>query len=486
MTNFRKSLSAGLLILASALPAAALTKPAAQSPDRPNIVIIYADDMGRADPSAFGNPYIKTRAIDSLAAGGTKFSNGYVTAPLCSPSRAGLITGRYQQRFGFEHQVSSDAFPDQKPVRQPDGSYKMEPRNIEHPELRGVPVTEANIAEILRPQGYRTGVIGKWHLGYLPQFQPQNRGFDYSFVFYGNTSMQYKDLDDPNYISRKVDFHDELPQTAWTRDGINALRRNGKIVDVDGYLVWRFRDEAVKFIEDNKDHTFFLYLPINAPVPPLQVPKSYYDKLSNIPNENLRAYQAFLLAYDDAVGAVLDKLKTLGLEKNTIVIFASDNGNAATRPGSNAPFSGGKFNTLEGGIRTPYIIKWPGHIKAGATFDGAVSTLDILPTLIAATHTTLPAGKQTDGVDLLPYLGNQKSGSPHDVLYWKLGNYAAIRKGNWKLYFDRLKPVTALYDLAHDEQEKTDLSASQPELVRELKQLHAAWEATLPPPNWVN
>lgn len=482
MSLLKRIAVSGLIIAATALPVSAR----ADAPTRPNIVVIYADDMGRGDLSAFGNRLIETRNIDSLAASGTKFTSAYTTAPLCSPSRAGMLTGRYQQKFGFEQQVSSGAFPEKKFIDQPDGSVITAARDMADAPLRGVPVSELNIAELFRPQGYRTGVIGKWHLGHQPQYQPQNRGFDYSFVFYGNTSLQYRNLDDPDFVSRKVDRHDAMPDTAWTREGLNAIRQDGKIVDVDGYLLWRFRDEALRFIDSNKDRPFLLYLPINAPVPPLQVPHSYYDKLSGIADPNVRAYQAFLLAYDDVVGAVLAQLKKSGLEDSTIVIFASDNGNAETRPGSNAPFSGGKFNTYEGGIRTPYIIKWPGHIPAGQIYASPVSTLDILPTLAAATRVSLPASKQLDGVNLLPYLDGKTAGPPHDVLYWKLGTFSAVRRGKWKLFFDNAKGITALYDLDADAAEKVDLSAKEPAVRAELKQLYETWQASLPPPSWTN
>lgn len=485
MTIRHKIRQASLLALATISAAS----PAAAGPDaarKPNIILIYADDMGYGDLSAFGNPHIQTRHLDALAREGVKFTSGYTSAPLCSPSRAGLLTGRYQQRFGFELQVSSGAFPDKRFEQKPDGSYIAVDRDTSDFDRRGVPVSEHTIAEILRPQGYATGVIGKWHLGHRPQFQPQNRGFDYSLVFYGNTSLQFKDVNRPDIVNRKIDYHDALPDTAWTRAGLNAIRENGEPVEVEDYLLWRFRDQAIRFIEGNKDKPFFLYLPINAPVPPLQVPKTYYDRLGHIKDENVRGYQAVLLAYDEALGRILQRLKDLGLEDNSIVIFASDNGNAVTRPGSNAPFSGGKFTTREGGIRTPYIIKWPRHLAAGGVFDKPVSTLDILPTLSAAAGIALPDTKQVDGVNLLPYLDDPAKGAPHDVLYWKLGNFAAVRKGPWKLFVDGDHAVATLHDVDTDPAETTDLSAQEPRIFADLKQLLQAWQQSLPPRSWEN
>jgi arylsulfatase A-like enzyme len=455
------------------------------APRRPNVVLIYADDMGYGDLSSFGNPHIQTRNLDSLARDGVKFTSAYTTAPLCSPSRAGLLTGRYQQKFGFELQVSAGAYPEKRTVWQKaDDSFVSVDRDTSDFDRRGIPVSEQNIAEIFRPQGYRTAVIGKWHLGFRPQFQPQNRGFDYSLVFLGNTSLQFREIDRPDIISRKVDWHDQLPHAAWTREGLSALRENGQIVDVDGYLLWRLRDEAISFIEQNKDQTFFLYLPFNAPVPPLQVPRSYYDQLGQIKDDNVRAYQAVLLAYDAALGKIFDRIRSLGLEDNTIVIFASDNGNAVTRPGSNGPFSGGKFDTREGGIRTPYLVKWPNRLKPGQVYDQPVSTLDILPTISAAANVALPVTKQVDGVNLLPYLDKPAKGAPHDVLYWKLDNFAAVRRGQWKLYIDTAEGIATLHDLDRDPGEKTDLAGAEPRVFADLKKLYADWEKTLPPRAW--
>lgn len=482
MTRFTTVMGLALASLTAVSPVLADKAPAS----RPNVVLIYADDMGYGDLSAFGNTYIQTRNLDALALDGVKFTSAYTTAPLCSPSRAGLLTGRYQQKFGFELQVSSGAHPEKRVERQSDGSFVAVDKDTSDFDRRGIPVSEQNIAEIFKPQGYKTAVIGKWHLGHRPQFQPQNRGFDYSFVFYGNTSLQFRDVDRPDIVNRKVDEHDALPDTAWTRAGLNALRENGKVVDVDGYLLWKFRDEAINFIEQNKAQPFFLYLPFNAPVPPLQVPRSYYDQLGHIKDENVRAYQAVLLAYDEALGKIFERLKSLGLDDNTIVIFSSDNGNAVTRPGNNGPFSGGKFNTREGGIRTPYLIKWPGRLKAGQVYDQPVSTLDILPTISAAAHIALPETKQADGVNLLPYLDNAAKGPPHDVLYWKLGKFAAIRKGQWKLFIDTGNDIATLHDLDSDPGEKVDLAKAQPQIFADLKKLYADWASELPPRAWEN
>lgn len=453
---------------------------------RPNVIIILADDMGHGDVSLYGNDLIETRNIDSIGREGVKFTAGYSTAPLCSPSRAGLVTGRYQQRFGFEQQVSSGAYPERREVREEDGSLAPIQGEAEYLR-RGVPTTEKLVGEIFKAAGYKTGVVGKWHLGHALQFQPQNRGFDFSCVFYGNTSLQHTNPDDPDMISLKVDFHDEAKDTAWTRHGLNGVRRNGQLIDVDQYLMFYFRDQVLDFIEQNKDEPFLLYFPMNSPVPPLQVPRSYFERLRDgIPNIAKRAYNALVLAQDDVVGAILDKLKSKGLDDNTIVIFVSDNGSAESRPGSNAPYSGGKYTTYEGGIRMPYVMKWPGRIQPGQVYEEPVSTLDIVPTVAAACNVPTAGTQPLDGVNLLPYLKKEKAGAPHEALFWKLAGYSAIRLGKWKLYMEPKKGIAKLFDLAADPQEKNDLSAAEPRIFEDLKARYAAWDESLPPRAWTN
>ncbi|MFN0160048.1 MAG: sulfatase-like hydrolase/transferase [Burkholderiales bacterium] len=453
---------------------------------RPNVVVILADDMGYGDLSSYGSELVETRHIDSIGRDGVRFTAGYSSAPLCSPSRAGLVTGRYQQRFGFEQQVSSGAYPERREVRDYEGN--LTPLQGEAEFLRrGVPRSEKNIGELFQAAGYRTGVFGKWHLGHGPQFLPQNRGFDESTVFYGNTSLQSTRLDDPDLVSLKVDFHDEAADTAWTRAGLNAIRKDGVEVEVDQFLMFYFRDEVVRFIDRHRETPFLLYFPMNSPVPPLQVPKSYFERLrQSIANIAQRGYNAMLLAQDEVVGAVLEALHRNDLERDTLVIFVSDNGNAPSRPGSNAPFSGGKYTTYEGGIRMPFMMRWPGRIAAGQVYAEPVSTLDILPTAAAACGVSTAAAQALDGVDLLPYLQSSRAEPPHEVLFWKLAGYSALRQGKWKLYLEPAKGIARLFDLDADPAEKTDLSAVHPDLFSELMQRYAEWDKSLPPRAWTN
>jgi arylsulfatase A-like enzyme len=254
-------------------------------------------------------------------------------------------------------------------------------------------------------------------------------------------------------------------------------------------LMFYFRDQVVDFITQHKhaERPFMLYFAMNSPVPPLQVPRRYFEALRpSIPNIAQRGYNALLMAQDDAVGAVLDALRDAGLADDTIVVFVSDNGTALSRPGSNAPYSGGKYSTLEGGIRMPYMMRWPGHIPQGLVFSKPVSTLDILPTIAAACGVSTAASKPLDGVDLLPYLKGHKAGAPHEVLFWKLAAYSAVRVGKWKLYLEPRSGVARLYDLEQDPAEKNDQSGAEPRVFEEMKARYAAWDQSLPPRAWTN
>jgi arylsulfatase A-like enzyme len=482
----RENIAKRTLLMSTLLAALAVGAVEAKAPgkQRPNVVIIVADDMGYSDPSIYGNQNMSTPAIDSIGREGVKFTNGYVTAPLCSPSRAGLITGRYQQRFGFEQQVYNGALPWLQEVRDETGALTPLQGEAEFTR-RGLAVSEQTFGDMFKAAGYRTAVIGKWHLGHAPQFQPNARGFDYSYVFYGNTSLQSTNLSSPDVVSVKVDYHDELPNVAWTREGLNAVRRNGKIEQVDQFLLFRFRDEAVNFINEHKSEPFLLYLPMNAPQPPLQVPSSYFETLRpNFANIAQRAYNGLVLAQDDAIGSVLQALKDNNLEENTIVIFVSDNGSSVSRPGSNAPFRGGKTSTLEGGIRVPFMIRWPGKIKAGSVMSQPVSTLDILPTIAAASGVPITAKAPLDGKNLLPFIRGERADAPHDSLFWKLGPQSAVRRGKWKLWIDNGSKTTRLYDLDADPGETRDLSKQEPAVTNELMAAYNSWNGSLPERAW--
>jgi arylsulfatase A-like enzyme len=412
---------------------------------RPNILFIVGDDMGYADVGFHKCKDIPTPNLDALAAAGVRFSNGYVSGPYCSPTRAGLMTGRYQTRFGHEFN--------------PDGS-------------QGLPLTESTIADRLKAAGYVTGLVGKWHLGPLPAQHPQKRGFDEFFGFLGGAHSYF------------------------ATGGI--LRGTEPVKEMD-YTTDAFGREAVAFIERNKAQPWFLYLAFNAVHTPMNATDDRLAKFPGIADKQRRTYDAMMLAMDDNIGRVRKKLTDTGLEQNTLVIFISDNG-GPTMPGvtvngsRNDPLRGSKRTTLEGGIRVPFIVAWPGRVKPGV-YDQPAIQLDLTATAIAL------AGAKADnieGVNLLPYLTGEQTGTPHDALYWRFGRQMAIRAGDYKLVrYDsnadtltgqRNQPVTAakLYNLAADIHEDNDLAAAQPDKVKELQEKWDVWNRSNVVPLWGN
>lgn len=344
--------------------------------DKPNIILIFSDDAGFADFSLNGNKLIQTPNIDAIAANGVQFTNAYVSAPVCSPSRAGLLTGRYQQRFGHEYNIG--------------GNF-----DNNDPDSIGIAVVERTIADYLQDEGYHTGLIGKWHLGEKPQFHPNSRGFD--------------------------EFYGMLKGSSPYRNGLaKNIFRNSEPVDPFSlpYLTDAFGNEAVDFIERNKQQPFFLFLSFNAPHGPLQAKKKYLeDARPSFQTEQRAINAAMTRSLDENVGKVMAQLKALGLEENTLVIFTNDNGGAMPYNASlNAPFSGTKGTFLEGGIHVPFVAQWPEKIKAGTVYENQIITLDVLPTAVAAAGGTI--ADNIDGVDFIPFLTKSNSAArPHEDLY---------------------------------------------------------------------
>jgi arylsulfatase A-like enzyme len=406
----------------------------------PNIVLIVADDQGYHDLGVQGATDIKTPNIDQLAAEGVRFTQAYVTCPVCSPSRAGLLTGRYQVRFGHEFNPGPNA-----------------------PATFGLPAEERTIANYLKDAGYATGLVGKWHLGYRPELQPTHRGFDSFFGFLGGNH---------SYVPKEP----SLPN--------NEVRRDTTVTSSPPYLTTAFNSEAVQFIDKNHERPFFLYLAYNAIHTPLQSPPGTEDRFANISPKRRQTMARMLSALDDGVGEMMAKLKEHHLEENTLVFYVSDNGGPTPTNGSqNDPLRGFKGGTLEGGIRVPMIWRWPGRLPAGKVYDKPVITLDVLPTTLAAVGTTVPKSIALDGVDLLPYLAGTKSGDPHDTLFWRYGSQFAVRRGDWKLVQTFREP-RKLYNLANDIAEKQDLSSSSPDKLRELQAAFDEWNKSNVPPRW--
>jgi arylsulfatase A-like enzyme len=414
---------------------------------KPNILFIVGDDMGYADVGWHGCKDIPTPNLDSLATSGVRFTSGYVSGPYCSPTRAGLLTGRYQTRFGHEFN--------------PAGGQS------------GLPLTEKTIADRLKASGYVTGLVGKWHLGAAPELHPLKRGFDEFFGFLGGAHDYFRSA------------------------GIQ--RGTTPITELD-YTTDAFGREAVSFIERHKDQPWFLYLAFNAVHTPMEATDERLAKFPSIADKRRRTYDAMMLAMDEAVGKVRQKLADAGLERNTLVIFISDNG-GPTMPGTtinasrNNPLRGSKRTTLEGGIRVPFVLSWPGQVKPGV-FDSPAIQLDLTATALAVAGVEAKPEWKLEGVNLLPYLAGDKSSAPHEALYWRFGEQMAIRAGAYKLVrYDinadtrtggRSQGVTAarLYNLRDDIGETKDLAPAFPDKVKELQSRWDAWNTANVKPLW--
>jgi arylsulfatase A-like enzyme len=458
--------------------------------ERPNIILIVADDLGYSDLRSYGNLLIHTPNIDSLGFGGTRFTRAYVTSPICSPSRMGIITGRYQNRFGSEYMPYDKFDPaflkylrkHYFSLRKKDPGLKMLKPHFGLNKKKyktGLDLHEITLAQLLKKNNYATGLIGKWNLGEDDGNHPDERGFDYSYYFNGALTRY---VDDPVDSSRFINQHlpwsfSELP--AWQpRAGATAIREGRDIVKDTGYLTFSLARKGVDFIENNKDHPFFLMLTFNAPHDPFQVPKNYFDRIRTVRDSVKRVYYGMIEALDDAVGEIVEKLRALHIEDNTLILFISDNGGATyTRATDNAPLRGGKCTHFEGGLMVPFFVKFPAAIKATQVYDKPVSSLDIFATIAFVASVQIPADRPYDGVNLIPFL-TKSQGFPHEIFYWKSGYSKAICKENWKLYINEKSKKQFLFDLSKDIEEKKDLSSSFPDKVNELlRELHT-WEKT--------
>jgi len=438
--------------------AAGATAPYGQAQNRrtrkPNIVILFADDLGYGEMGFQGNPEIPTPHTDSIAAAGVRFTQGYVSAPFCCPSRAGLMTGRYQTRFGHEMNAV--------------GKTNLDPKV-------GLPFSEKTMADYLKAAGYATGVIGKWHLGATEPYHPQKRGFDEFYGFLHEGHFFYP----PPYRGAVTRLRPNEPPYD---DNNPVLRGNEPIVEPE-YLTDALAREATAFIDRHKERPFFLYLPFNAIHSPMQAPvpgvKAFED---SIRGEQRRVFAAMLRSMDDAIGKVLDKLRSLGLEEDTLIVFLSDNGGPTLElTSSNLPLRGGKGQLFEGGIRIPFAMQWKGRIPAGKTVTHPVISLDLLPTALAAAGAPVPSGR--DGVNLLPVVTGQSAAPPHELLFWRYGLNIAVRKGKWKVV--RQAPTEfQLFDLDADPSETRDLTAAQPATAAGLRKELERLNAQMAPPLW--
>ena len=419
---------------------------------QPNIVLMLADDAGYADFGFHGSETMRTPELDQLAHSGITFSQAYVAHPTCGPSRAGLMTGKYPQRFGYEE----NNVP----------GY-MSPNSAMLGDDMGLPLNQVTMADYLKSLGYTTAIIGKWHLGNADRYHPQNRGFD-KFVGLRGGARSYFPF---------ADGEADQPE--------NRLEHGfGRYREHEGYLTDALGDEAVAFIEKNSDKPFFLLLSFTAPHAPMDATEADLAEFPEL--EGIRkTLAAMTLSMDRASGKVLDALDRLGIADNTIVIFTNDNGGPSDHNGSNNfPLAGTKSTHLEGGVRVPFLMRWPGALDDVRQYNLPVSTLDLLPTFYAAGGGDTANLGAIDGVDLLPYLSGETDERPHETLFWKRDVRATIREGDWKLLRFPDRPPE-LYNLTEDIAEQNDLAAEHPEFVRELFKKIFEWELTLERPHWL-
>jgi len=458
-----------LICFAASWSAAAADQP---RPARPNIVLLFADDLGYGELGCQGNPQIPTPHIDSIAASGVRFTSGYVTASYCSPSRAGLLTGRYQTRFGYEMNLIGAA--------------------NENPNL-GLPKSEVTIARHLHDAGYTTALVGKWHQGGTAAYHPLRRGFDEFFGFlheghffvpppyHGVTTMLRRrtlpDGGEGRWTDGKLIYSTHMRYDEPPYDANNPILRGGQPVEEPAYLTDALTREAVDFIDRHKRKPFFLYVAYNAVHSPLQGADAYMERFKGIEDVHRRIFAAMLSNMDDSVGEILKKLRDERLEENTLVFFISDNGGPTRElTSSNLPLRGGKGDVYEGGIRVPFLAQWKGTLPAAKVYDHPVISLDVYATAAAVADAPIPERRSIDGVNLLPYLTDQRDERPHDVLFWRMIKRTAVRVGDWKLVRNPKRGSDGdwrLYNLAKDISETDDLADSHPEKLQELK---SVWE----------
>lgn len=466
--------------------------PSEQRP--PNVVFILADDLGYNDITLNGGGVaggaVPTPAIDSIARQGVTFANGYAGNATCAPSRAAIMTGRYATRFGFEFTPTPVAFSrvvgghagdPLHPSRFNAAEVKNTPKDD---NTEAVPSTEITIAEALKTRGYHTVHLGKWHLGGVKGSRPEDQGFDESLGFMAGASL-FAPVGDPSVEESRQDF-DPIDKFLWGALPYAVQYNGGPLFHPNRYMTDYLTDQAVAAIDANRNRPFFLYLAYNAVHTPLQAPKADYDALSGIKDHRLRVYGAMVRNLDRNVGRVLQALKDRGLDDNTLVIFTSDNGGAnyIGLPDINRPYRGWKATFFEGGIKAPFLLRWPAQLPAGAVYRSPVGHVDIFATAAGAAGASLPKDRVIDGVDLVPFVKGQASGDPHKAMYWRSGRYKVVMAGGWKLQVAQEPNKVWLFDMASDPTERRDLAKTRPEKVRELQAILAQLDSQMVKPAW--
>jgi arylsulfatase A-like enzyme len=424
---------------------------------QPNVIIILSDDAGYADFGVTGGTLVPTPHIDRLAEQGIFCSQAYVTASTCTPSRMGLMSGRYQQRFGAECNVPTIPTP---------GYTK---------EDLGLDTGQRTLGTVMKAQGYRTMAVGKWHLGELPKYHPNLRGFDEFYGFLGGSRSYW-------------------PSKQPSRG--RAIRRNDKAVDEMAeisYLTDDLTEAALEFIDRNNERPFFLYLAYNAVHSPFHAKAEDLEQCPQVEPKNRWMVSAMTKSMDDNIGRILAKLDGLRLRENTLIVFLNDNGGTQGNVHFNGALRGFKGTYWEGGIRVPFIVSWPAQLPKGKRFDHALSALDLLPTCLAAVGGEIDSAWGMDGVNLLPYWKGEQKGNPHDTLFWRFWRISAARQGAWKLLRVAESPLEKdrklmapliLINLEDDPGETKNVADAFPEKTQALLQKMEAWEKTLGQPRW--
>lgn len=423
--------------------ATAVSSPPANPEGKPNILLIVADDLGYGDVGFQGSTQIPTPNLDRLAASGVVCAQGYVSAPVCSPSRAGLLTGRHQVEFGYDNNLDAN---------QPGFD----------PDYGGLPVGERTIADRLRATGYVTGLVGKWHLGTRPQFHPLRRGFDEFWGFLGGGHSYF-----PTVPAGRLE---------------PRLESNVGPVGPITYLTDDITDQSIAFIQRHRNRPFFLYVAYNAPHAPLQARAEDLARFAAITDQSRRTYCAMVARLDHEVGRLIEAVRQAGLAESTLIIFLSDNGGPVDQNASlNAPLNGQKGMLLEGGVRVPFVLSWPGRLPAGRVFSAPVSSLDLAPTFLARAGGSGAEMNEFSGVDLWSRLTGREDAEPHGMLFWRFTISAAIREGDWKLVRlpDRL-PM--LFNLREDVSEQHDVALEHLERTKAMLSRLGDWDVRLPHP----
>ncbi|MEX0331074.1 MAG: sulfatase-like hydrolase/transferase [Puniceicoccaceae bacterium] len=417
--------------------------------DKPNIILLFADDAGYGDFGFHGSHHHETPHLDRLAESGVRLSNFYVTGATCGPSRAGMLSGRYQQRFGYEE------------INVP-GIMSSSSKLLG--DEMGLPTDLDTMGDYLQDLGYQTAVFGKWHMGVADRYHPFLRGFDEFYGFRGGARSYFP------YENPEEQAHENLMERGFENYG-----------EHQGYLTDVLADETCAFIERNRDRPFFAFVSFTAPHVPMQTAPEDEDAYPQLSGER-RINAQMTASLDRACGKIIEKLRALGELENTIIVFTNDNGGPMDRNGSsNYPFAGVKGTQLEGGIRVPGLIAWPARLPSGEVYEQPLSTLDLIPTFVRAGGGNPSEIEGLDGIDMTPFLLGERDGRPHETLYWKMETRAAIRHGDWKLLRFPDRPAQ-LYNLAEDPGEQNDLAHAQPERVADLFKKLFAWEMELERP----